>query len=159
MKIMLKVAGVCLLVGGIIPSAQCQMTFIRAADLFPEEKPGEKAGRLVINQRPAIDTLISRYIYSNKLAGNGMEGYRIQIYRSSGRNAREESNKIRAQFMVDFPDIPSYAEYERPGYFLVRVGDFRSKMEGTKTLYAIRKKFPNSYMVPCIINFPGQDKY
>ncbi|HPC98686.1 MAG TPA: hypothetical protein P5257_08895 [Bacteroidales bacterium] len=158
-KILSRIAVAGLLFFAIAAGAEAQISYIKAEDLFPSEKPWEKSGRLVISHTPAIDTLISRYIYANKLAGNGMEGYRIQIYRSSGRSAREESNKIRAQFMIDFPDIPSYAEYERPGYFLVRVGDFRSKMEGTKTLYAVRKKYPNSYMVPCIINFPDLDKY
>ncbi|MGQ9620546.1 MAG: SPOR domain-containing protein [Bacteroidales bacterium] len=128
--------------------------FLKVSDLFPVEKSGLKEGRLTVFHSPEIDTLISRYILSNKQLGGGMEGYRIQIYRSSNRNAREESNKIRAQFMVDFPEISSYAEYERPGYFIVRVGDFRTKMEGTRTLYIIRKKYPNAYMVPCIINFP-----
>ena len=83
-----------------------------------------------------------------------MEGFRIQIFRSSNRNAKEESNKERAKFMNEFPDIPSYAEFEKPGYFLVRVGDFRSKAELTKLLITIRKKFPNAYPVPCKINFP-----
>lgn len=132
----------------------CDAQFIKISDLYPPEITGEDMGRLYVYQSPEIDTLISRYILANKKLGGGMEGYRIQIYRSSNRNAREESNKIRAQFMVDFPDIPSYAEYERPGYFLVRVGDFRTKMEGTKTLYMIRRKYPNAYMVPCIINLP-----
>ena len=132
----------------------CNAQFIRISDLYPPETTGEDPGRLYVYHSPEIDTLISRYILSNKKLGGGMEGYRIQIYRSSNRNAREESNKIRAQFMIDFPDIPSYAEYERPGYFLVRAGDFRTKMEGTKTLYMIRRKYPDAYMVPCIINLP-----
>ena len=130
--------------------------FIKASYFFPVTLAEENSGRLSINQRPEIDTLLSRYILFNKFKG-GMEGYRIQIYRSSNRNAREESNKVRAQFIVDFPDIPSYIEYDKPGYFLVRVGDFRTKMEGYKTLYMIRKKYPNAYMVPCIINFPDLD--
>jgi hypothetical protein len=92
------------------------------------------------------------------LAGGDMEGFRIQIYRNSNRNAREESNKVRAEFMIEFPDIPSYAEYAEPGYFLVKVGDFRTKLEGTKLLYLIRKKYPNAYMVPCNINFPDLNK-
>ncbi|MBP8959130.1 MAG: SPOR domain-containing protein [Bacteroidales bacterium] len=130
--------------------------FIKASYIFPVTLPEEGSGRLSINHKPGVDTLLSRYILLNKLRG-GLEGFRIQIYRSSNRNAREESNKVRAQFIVDFPDIPSYIEYDKPGYFLVRVGDFRTKMEGTKTLYMIRNKYPNAYMVPCIINFPDLD--
>lgn len=129
-------------------------TFIRTSDLFPKTMPDSKSGELTVYQEQSLDTLLSRYILGNRSLGGGMMGYRIQIYRSSNRNAREESNKVRAEFMIEFPDIPSYAEYDKPGYFLVRAGDFRTKMEGAKTLALIRKKYPNAYQVPCIINFP-----
>jgi hypothetical protein len=132
--------------------------FIRTSDLFPVNRSDSRGGELVIIQDQSADTLMSRYILGKKLLRGGMEGYRIQIYRSSNRNAREESNKIRAEFMMEYPDISSYAEYAEPGYFLVRAGDFRSRMEGTKWLYLVRKKYPNAYMVPCIINFPGLKK-
>lgn len=128
--------------------------FIKASDIFPSEVKKQNAGRLNIYHEPQIDTLLSRYLLSNKLLGGGIEGYRIQIYRSAVRNAREEANKIKADFMISFPDIPSYVEYEKPGYFIVRVGDFRTKIEGTKALYMIRKKYPYAYMIPCIINIP-----
>jgi hypothetical protein len=132
--------------------------FIRASDLFPVIKPESKTGELNIYQSPNADTLISRYILGNRFLKGGMEGYRIQIYRISGRTAREEANKGRADFMVLFPEIISYIEYAEPGWFLVRVGDFRTKMEGTKSLYMIRKKYPNAYLVPSIINFPDLKK-
>ena len=64
-----------------------------------------------------------------------MEGFRIQIYSSSNRNAREESNKARAEFISKFPDIVSYPLYAEPGYFKIRVGDFRTKTEATKTYF------------------------
>jgi hypothetical protein len=60
--------------------------------------------------------------------------------------------------MIEFPDIPSYIEYAEPGYFHVRVGDFRSQVEGAKLLSLIKKKYPNAYQVPCIINSPDQNK-
>ena len=77
---------------------------------------------------------------ANQNTDGDMEGYRIQIYRSSNRNAREESNKVRAEFMIEFPDIPSYIDYDKPGYFLVRVGDFRTKLEGSKSFVPNQKE-------------------
>jgi len=132
--------------------------FIKTSDLFPVNKPDSKAGELNLIQDQRVDTLMSRYILGNRFLKGGMEGFRIQIYRGSSRSAREESNKVRADFMSSFPDFPSYAEYAEPGWFLVRVGDFRTKMEGTKSLYLIRKKYANAYLVPCIINFPDLKK-
>lgn len=87
-----------------------------------------------------------------------MDGFRIQIYSSSNKNAREESAKARAEFMSKFPDIVSYASFERPGYYKIRAGDYRTRVEGTKYLLMIRKVFPDAYLVPDIINFPDQKK-
>jgi hypothetical protein len=155
-KILVKVLLACICF--LFSAMQCGAQFIKTSDLFQAQSSVQRGGRLNIFQDASIDTLLSRYILSKKLLGGGMEGFRIQIYRSSNRNAREESNKIRAQFMVDFPDIPSYIEYEKPGYFLVRVGNFRTRMEGTKTLYLIRRKYPDAYIVPCIISFSDLNK-
>jgi hypothetical protein len=83
-----------------------------------------------------------------------MDGFRIQIYSSSNRNAREESNKARAAFISKFPDIISYALYAEPGYFKIRAGDFRTKTEATRLFMLVSKEFPDAYLVPDIINFP-----
>jgi hypothetical protein len=132
--------------------------FIKTSDLFPVTVPDSRAGELNIIQDQRADTLMSRYILGNRFLNGGMEGFRIQIFRNSNRTAREESNKVRADFMVSFPEITSYIEYAEPGWFLVKVGDYRTKMEGTKSLYMIRKKYPNAYLVPSIINFPDLKK-
>jgi len=133
--------------------------FIRTVDLF---KRTDDPGSLNIMQNQAVDTLISRYIISNRknrtADGPGMPGYRIQIYYSSVRNAREESAKAMAEFINKFPDIRPYAQYQEPGYFMVRVGDYRTKIEGYKDLIMVRKEFPDAYSVPTTINFPDLNK-
>jgi hypothetical protein len=144
------------LLTSIIAEAQ---GFIRTTDLFAGQGSGHGSGRLRIVQDPAIDTLISRYIMINKEIYStyghfGMDGFRIQIYNSSNRNAREESNKARALFMSKFPDIVSYPLYAEPGYFKIRVGDFRTKAEATKLFMLVSRDFPDAYLVPDIINFP-----
>jgi hypothetical protein len=132
------------------------------SDLF-KSAGKNRAGKLNVIQDPALDTLLNRYILSfiNLEAKNngtsGMDGYRIQIYSNSARNAREESGKIRAEFMSKFPDIDSYPLFEKPGYYKIRVGDFRSKAEATKPFLLISKVFPNAYIVPDFINFPDQN--
>jgi len=133
--------------------------FIKTSVLFSRTDATSHSGKLKIVQDPAIDSLISRYIMISEniyrdYGRYGMEGFRIQIYSSSNRNAREESNKARAAFISKFPGIASYALYAEPGYFKVRAGDFRTKTEATKLFLLISKEFPNSYLVPDIINFP-----
>lgn len=138
-------------------AAASSQAFVKTSDLFAGD---DNEGTLQIVQDPALDTLISRYIMmSNRVLqeneGNyGMDGYRIQIYNSSNRNAKDESNKARAEFMNKFPGVASYRKYSEPGYFKVRVGDFRTKAEATKFFLAVSRVFPNAYLVPDIINFP-----
>jgi hypothetical protein len=137
----------------LLPVCKAQ-DFFKTAELFQTPESNKKGGTLNIIQDQSVDTLISRYVLANRMLGGRMEGFRIQIYRSSTRTAREESNKARAEFMVEFTDIVSYPFYEKPGYFIIRAGDYRTKIEGTKQLYLIRRKFPNAYLVPDKINFP-----
>ena len=104
-------------------------------------------------------SIISRHILANhnllKVNNHyGMEGYRIQIYSSNNRNAREESTKTVATFIGRFPDIVYYQLYAEPGYFRVRVGDFRTKAEAVKLFQSISREFPGAYIVPDLISFP-----
>jgi hypothetical protein len=132
--------------------------FVKTTDLFKRE--GSSSGELNIMQDRAVDTLLSRYIISNRSnlteGKQGMPGFRIQIYYSSVRNAREESARTQARFIEKFPDIKSYPDYQEPGWFIVRVGDYRTKIECYKDLMKIRKEFPNAYWIPTIINFPDR---
>jgi hypothetical protein len=135
--------------------------FVKTSDLFTNTANNSASGRLNIIQDQALDSLISRYMLMNKNLSEiknsgtpGMDGWRIQIFNSSIRNAREESDKVKAKFMTKFPDITSYKLFENPGYFKVRVGDFRSKTEATRLFLLISKDFPDAYMVPDFINFP-----
>jgi hypothetical protein len=132
---------------------------VSTSSLFIRADNNSKSGQLNITQDPAIDTLISRHILSNMKRYRieehyGMDGFRIQIFNSSNRNAREESGKARAEFMSKFPDIKSYPLFENPGYFKVRAGDFRTKTDAIKMFLLISEEFPDAYIVPDIINFP-----
>ncbi len=142
-----------LLLPVMIPFFSTGQEIIRTTDLFPGHSGQKGSGTLTIKQNAGIDTLISRHILANRRL-NGMEGFRIQIYYSNNRNAREESNKVRALFLSKYPDIPSDILFADPGYFIVRAGNYRTRFEGTKYLNLVRKVFPEAYLVPDIISFP-----
>jgi hypothetical protein len=138
-------------------------SFVKTSDLFVRTGDNAKGGNLIIVQNPAIDSLISRYILMSKKTYDdyghyGMAGFRIQIYNSNNRNAREESNKANAEFIGKFPDIRSYSLFAQPGYYKIRVGDFRTKGEATRLFLIISKVFPDAYIVPDVINFPDVNK-
>jgi hypothetical protein len=138
-------------------------SFVKTSDILKRSDLTSNTGQLRIVQDPALDTLLNRYILGNQTIYRdygryGMEGFRIQIYSSSNRNAREESNKARLEFMSKFPEIVSYALYAEPGYFKIRAGDFRTKTEATKIFQIVSREFPDAYLVPDIINFPDLNK-
>jgi hypothetical protein len=133
--------------------------FVTTANLFKRQDVPYNSGTLNIIQNRAVDSLISRYIMVNnelRIENDhyGMPGFRIQIFNSSTRNAREESNKTMAEFLSKFPDVKAYALYAQPGWFKIRVGDFRTKAEAIKLFLAVSKVYPDSYIVPDFINFP-----
>jgi len=113
-------------------------------------------GRVVLNQDPAIDTLLTRHINANRKHG-GFDGFRIQIFNGSRRTAREEANEANSDFISEFPGIESYLDFAAPNFFKVRVGNYRTKRDAMQDFLAIKKKFPNAYIVPDIIEFPDLD--
>ncbi len=144
---------------GLFAGSGLSQSFIKTSELFRRTDNTYSMGQLSIIQNAAVDTLIYRYRLLNEnlreINGHyGMKGFRIQIYANNSRNAREESGKVRQEFISKFPDIVSYLLFENPGYFKVRVGDFRSKTEAIRLYLIISKSFPNSYLVPDFINFP-----
>jgi len=134
--------------------------FIRTAELF--SRPGSR-GSLNIDQSSSIDTLLSRYIISKKSIrtsdGNqAIIGVRIQIYQSSVRSAKEEANKVMLNFLNDHGDIKAYIQFQDPGWYKVRVGNYRTLTEAYKDLMMIRKQYPSAYAVQDKIPFPDQIK-
>ena len=132
---------------------------VKTSELFHRDETAGSVGRLEIHQSSTLDSMINRHILANQHlyrvnSHYGMEGYRIQIYSSNNRNAREESNRARANFISRFPDVVSYQLYAEPGYFRVRVGDFRTKTEAVKLFQRISREFSGAYIVPDIISFP-----
>ena len=78
----------------------------------------------------------------------GIEGFCVQIY--SG-DSREESQKIKYQFMKRFPEITTvYYERINPNW-KVRVGKCRTKLEAKKLQNIIRKVHPGSYIIEIIV--------
>jgi hypothetical protein len=129
--------------------------FIKAEDLI-KGNDYYLDGRLYIIQDGRIDSLLSRHIQLSRKY-DGFDGYRIQIYRGSDRNARKEANEERSEFISLFADFDSYLKFDEPNLFKVKVGDYRTKHEALSDLIAIKKKFPNAYMVTDKINFPDLD--
>jgi hypothetical protein len=126
--------------------------FINTSDLFPDTLQKSGSGVLKIIQDKAIDTLLSRYILRNKISSEP-NGYRVVIYLGRERNSGAEAKKVQAEFMLLYPDILSYIEFQKPNTYLVKVGNFRTKLEGTKLFMQLRKKYPDAFLGKTRIDF------
>ncbi len=144
---------------GLYTAYSSAQAFVTTSNLFKRSGITYNSGSLNIIQDRAIDSLVSRYIMVNndlRIENDhyGMPGFRIQIFNSSTRNAREESYKTMVEFISKFPDVKAYPLYAQPGWFKIRVGDFRTRAEAIKLFQAVSKVYPDSYIVPDFINFP-----
>ena len=136
----------------LLPLSMVAQEGIGVQELMNDGRPRYVAERLIIVQDPSIDTLINRHILANA-SKQGVDGWRIQIYRGGHRTAGDDSNKIRAQFMEDYPDLATYRTFDRPNWFKVKVGDFRTREEAAVVYFDILKKYPEAYLVRDVIGY------
>jgi hypothetical protein len=109
-------------------------------------------GSVSISQDSSLLRLLNKHIFINQNDIN-LTGWRIQIYNSSGKEAREEANEIRNKFMNSYFDTKAYLIYQPP-FFKIRVGDFRTKQEAFALYKTLLTVYPLSYLVQDKINLP-----
>ncbi len=89
-----------------------------------------------------VDQLIEKKAEYHKLTNGEMDGYRIKIHFGSDKEA---ARAIRTKFSAKFSDYSTYEDYQQP-YFVVLVGDFKTKLEAFEALKKIQVEF-NSFIV------------
>jgi len=132
--------------------AQTDTLGVASGLLSQTAKMEELLGKLQIYQDPRITDLLVRHSQINQRK-QGFEGYRLEIFFSSESNARQHSVRVRNDFNLVFPTIPSYMLFQTPN-FKVRIGDFRNKSEALKTKAYIASKYPNAFIVKDNIRYP-----
>lgn len=78
-----------------------------------------------------------------------LDGYRVQIFFGDRGKAQE----MRGEFIRKYPDMKAYISYLAPN-FRLRVGDFRTRIEGDKFKNEVNRSFPGSYIVKDKIELP-----
>jgi hypothetical protein len=107
---------------------------------------------LDVRQDPRIDLLLQNYIVQSQ-GKEGTEGFRVEIFFSSGSKSREEALRKKTEFLRNFPEETAYMSFQSPN-FKVRVGDCRTKNEALKLKEKIRYNYPNAFIVTDMIQFP-----
>ena len=73
------------------------------SDVLAESKDGY--GTITINQDPRIQELVNTHVAINKANSGKVQGWRVQIYNSSGTNSRNEAQNVRKLFLSKYPDM------------------------------------------------------
>jgi hypothetical protein len=117
------------------------------------ETPENTATATDAKKKPAKDVLKMqddavtekpKKIFAGESRGGAYEGpgFRVQIYNGPDRN---KAARIKAEFMRNYPGVPTYLTYSSPAY-RVKIGDFRNRGDASP-LY---KEALGSYS-PCMI--------
>ena len=123
-----------------------------SADSVMEDSVRPLWQKINIHEDPRVDSLLTWHIAANKREG-GTDGYRVEIFFSSGLGARKQSLDVKTDFLKEFPETGAYMTFQSPD-FKVCVGDCRTKNEALKLRERIKKSYPNAFIVPDIIHFP-----
>ena len=94
---------------------------------------------VVVTADPRIEVLADRYNETHEI-----RGYRIQIVSSS---RKEEARKMKSKFASRYPEIQAHEVYQQP-FFIIKVGDFQTKLEAEKFHRQIEEEYPGSYVIP-----------
>ena len=83
-----------------------------------------------------------------------IDGFRIQLFFDSNKDAIYSA---RAQFISKFPKVDTYVEFNAPN-FMLKVGDFRTRLEAEKIKSEVEAEFPTSFVIKEKINLPRIEK-
>lgn len=98
--------------------------------------------------RTKVQQLVEKKAEYHRLTNGERDGYRIKIHFAVERDAAKE---VRTKFAADFPDVTTYEVYQQP-YWVVLVGDFRTKLEAFETKKKIEGSFPIAFIIKDKIN-------
>lgn len=95
-------------------------------------------GNINIEQDEKLEELLVIYKSFNETT----EYYRIQV--GFGTHARAQ--EIKSNVEVDFPEMYSKIDFDSPTY-RVRLGRFKTKLEGDRKLKEVRRKYPAAMLL------------
>lgn len=94
-----------------------------------------------MNNAQKIETLIALKKEINQERFSN-QYFAIQIYNGSALGAQ----KAFEAFKIDFPQVEIELSFETPNY-KVRVGRYKDFLEANKQLEALRKQYPNAFLL------------
>lgn len=97
-----------------------------------------QTGKINIEQDEKIVELLS--IYESVIGDS--DYYRIQV----GFGSHAAAQRIKTEVEIDFPGLYSKIDFDSPTY-RVRLGRFKTKLEGERKLQEVRRKYPAAMLL------------
>ena len=110
---------------------------INASETIEVIQPAALQQRLIPNREADAATS------ANHATPAARSGFRIQIFDSNARGARNEAQGRKRAVERRFSKMRAYVTFDSP-YWRVRVGDFHTRAEAEHALTELRRSFPGS---------------
>ncbi len=110
---------------------------INASETIEVIQPTALQQRLIPNREADAATS------ANHATPAARSGFRIQIFDSNARGARNEAQGRKRAVESRFSKMRAYVTFDSP-YWRVRVGDFHTRAEAEHALTELRRSFPGS---------------
>ena len=110
---------------------------INASETIEVIQPAALQQRLIPNREADAATS------ANHATPAARSGFRIQIFDSNARGARNEAQGRKRALESRFSKMRAYVTFDSP-YWRVRVGDFHTRAEAEHALTELRRSYPGS---------------
>lgn len=110
-------------------------------DIFTHLATQSSGGSITISQPDWLRGLVGKASHASATSGSIISGYRIQIYTSNMRGAKQEAYSLANQLKGTVPNLSCYVTYRAP-FWRLSVGDYSSRQEAQQQLNALRSAYP-----------------
>ena len=109
-------------------------------DIFTQITTQSSGGNVTITQPNWLRNLVGKTTFHTARSSVHM-GYRIQVYTSNMRGAKQEAYRLASRVRGAAPELSTYVSYSAP-FWRLSVGDYSSRQEAQQQLNALRAAHP-----------------
>ena len=109
-------------------------------DIFAQITAQSSGGNVTITQPNWLRNLVGKTTFHTARSSVHM-GYRIQVYTSNMRGAKQEAYRLASRVRGAAPELSTYVTYSAP-FWRLSVGDYSSRQEAQQQLNALRAAHP-----------------
>lgn len=106
--------------------------------------------KVVADER--MQFLLNKHIEFNVQART-VQGYRVRVASFSGPGAKDKAIELKENLLNQNQSLQAYVIYDDPN-FIVKWGDFISRLDAYATLENIKRSYPNASIVRDDVNLP-----